>query len=50
MHEHKQPAQVARARRRVKELVKQDAPYSSRARAVRQLRKVEASTRQNTPR
>jgi len=42
MHERKQTAQVARARRRVKALEEQAAPWPWRARARRQLRKVES--------
>lgn len=50
MYERKRTVSVARAKRRVKALEEQAAPYPFRARALRQLRKIEASTRQNTPR
>lgn len=41
MYERKHTVQVARARRRVKALEEQAAPYPFRARALRQLRRVE---------
>lgn len=50
MRHQKHTVAVARAKRRVKALEEQAAPWPWRARALRQLRRVEASTRQNAPR
>lgn len=50
MHHPKRTVAIIRARRRVKALEEQAAPYPFRARALRQLRKIEASTRQNITR
>ncbi len=44
MHHQKRTVAIIRARRRVKALEEQAAPYPFRARALRQLRRVEGKT------
>lgn len=44
MHEQKRTVQVARARRRVRAMEKQAAPWPHRERARRQLRRIEGKT------